>query len=147
MDFATWRCVKNVFLQFDKRVNSPILASGSLSGGWCTGVELAVASPLVKLGTWWRGGLQELEGTWPSAPLEAEQEPDRWPRSAPFMVLQEENDEWRSETIPPSSFFNVDLALKVDNSLYSSIKVIVNWYFNNKTPFFLFCIWNFVKSS
>lgn len=66
------------------RSSSPVLLSVSLSEGWWTGVEFGVASPLT---TWLRAGLQELEGTWPSTPLEAEQEPDLGPKSVPFTEL------------------------------------------------------------
>lgn len=82
----------NVYCKVDITAcaNSPILLSLSLSEGWWTGVELVVESPLT---TWPRAGLQELEGTWPSAPLEAEQEPDLGPKSVPFTVLEDKIQE------------------------------------------------------
>ena len=64
--------------------NSPVLLSVSLSEGWWTGVELGVVSPLTM---WPWAGLQEVEGTWASTPLEAEQESDLGSKSVPFTVL------------------------------------------------------------
>lgn len=48
-------------------------------------MQLGVASPLT---TGPRAGLQELEGNWPSTPLDAEQDPGLGPESLPFTVLQ-----------------------------------------------------------
>lgn len=67
--------------------NLPVLLSMSLSDGWWTGLEFSSASPLR---TWLRAGLQELEGTWQSTPLEAEQDPDLGRRSTPFTELERE---------------------------------------------------------